>query len=235
MRALVASVSAPLRTLLLAVGLVGMAVAPADGWAKEKSPGAEFDVKMLGIDSIDEVLKQIKKIDNLVDEAANGRAQGREAINTALGLKEGTPLQTALADLQNKAKGQLKVVSKGGKLQLEATDAVPTNVKAAVDAVNVAMESYGTSIKSLAALPKEIAAVQKKAKGLKPKLKKELTNPANLVKVPEVLGNMKHFKTNLKIAADLPSRTKKVTKNLNGDMKVMVTTFGGQWPPSMGN
>ena len=231
MRALV--VPSVLRSLLFALGLGFVAMAPQEALAK-KGASAEFDVKMLGIDSIDEVLKQIKKIDNLVDEAAMGRTQGRAAINTALGLKEGTPLKEAIAELEAKAKGHLKVVSKGGKLALEADDAVPTDVKTAVEAINTAMDSYAASIKSLSALPKEIVAVQKKTKGLSKKLKVELTDPKNLVKVPEVLGNLKGFKNDLKIMADLPGRTKDVTKGLNKDMTLMVTTFGGTWPPKMG-
>jgi hypothetical protein len=38
-------------------------------------------------------------------------------------------------------------------------------------------------------------------------------------------------KNNIKIATQIPKRAIKVTKNLNKDLRVIVTGFGGKWPP----
>lgn len=217
-----------LHALLPLLVLGALATAPGVAHAKNG------DVKMVGIDSVDDVLKQVKKLDNLVDDASKQRTLARDGLNTALGLKKGTPLDDALNDLRKKAAGKVKVVSRGGQLALEPTDAVPANVKQGIDALNNAFTGYTSAIISLKDVPGEAVKLKGKCQKLPKKFKKEVLggNPLKIIKSIKKVGVLKD---DVKIALELPKRTAKVTKGLNSDMGMMVGTFGGSWPPKVGN
>ena len=55
-----------------------------------------------------------------------------------------------------------------------------------------------------------------------------LANPAQALTIAKNLGVVKN---NIKAATQIPKRATKVTKNLNKDLRVMVSSFGGKWPP----
>ena len=54
------------------------------------------------------------------------------------------------------------------------------------------------------------------------------SDPTNAIAIVRNLGVVKD---NIKVASQLPKRAAKVTKGLNKDLKVMVSAFGGSWPP----
>jgi hypothetical protein len=72
----------------------------------------------------------------------------------------------------------------------------------------------------------------KKAKAFPNEIKAELTkNPLEAITILKSIGVIKD---NVKIAASMPKRATVVTKQLNTDIKVIVTAFGGKWPPLPG-
>ena len=201
---------------------------PADAEAK-KSKKSKPTVKLTGVKSLDKVFKPLKKLDKSITKAQKARRTGAASINTALGLKKGTSLSAAMKHLQQEAKGKVKVTMQGGSPQLKATDALPTNIADGIEATNVVVSSYVTAISELAYAPKQAMKLINQAQKLPDQLKQELTsNPTEAI---TILRNIGVVKDNIKVAAGLPKRAAKVTKNLNKDMSLIVAGFGGSWPP----
>ena len=104
-----------------------------------------------------------------------------------------------------------------------------TDIKAGIEATNTVIQSYIEATTSLAKVPKQANKLVKQAKALPKQLKSDLlANPAQAITIAKNLGVVKD---NIKIATQIPKRSIRVTKNLNKDMKVIVTAFGGKWPP----
>lgn len=203
--------------------------APTDALAKKSKKKGAKHVQLTGVKSLDKVFKPLKKLDQSITKAQKSRRKGAASINTALGLKQGTSLTAAMAHLKKEAQGKVKVQLQGGKPQLKASDALPPDIKAGVEAVNTLISSYVTATTELAKAPKQAAKLVKQAKVLPDTLKSEvMSNPTQAISIARNLGVVKD---NIKIASQLPKRATKVTKNLNKDLKIMVTAFGGKWPP----
>ena len=208
----------------LAIAVPGPALAK-----KKKKKTKSAHVKLTGVKSLDRVFKPLKKIDQKVTKAQKHRRKGKESINAALGLKKGTSLPAAISHLKKEAAGKVQVKMKGGTPPLQAADALPTNIREGVEAVNVLLKSYPKAVKELAGVPKQATKLVKQAKALPKSLKSELTsNPTQAITIVRNLGTVKD---NIKAASQLPKRATKVTKGLNKDLKIMVSAFGGSWPP----
>ena len=221
--------SAWLQSAIAVAAALAMA-APGPALAKKKKKKKKAaHVQLTGVKSLDRVFKPLKKIDQKVTKAQKNRRKGKESINAALGLKKGTSLPAAISHLKKEAAGKVRVKMKGGSPTLEATDALPPDIREGVEAVNVLLKSYPTAVKELAGVPKQATKLVKQAKALPKALKSELTsNPTQAI---TILRNVGTVKDNIKVATQLPKRATKVTKGLNKDLRVMVTAFGGSWPP----
>ena len=207
------------------LGMPGIAEAKK---SKKKKKGAGH-VQLTGVKSLDKVFKPLKKLDKSVTKAQKARRTGAASISTALGLQKGTSLDAAMTHLRNEAAGQVSVTLSGGTPQLKASDALPPDIKAGIEATNTVIQSYIEATTSLAKVPKQANKLVKQAKALPKQLKSDLlANPAQAITIAKNLGVVKD---NIKIATQIPKRSIRVTKNLNKDMKVIVTAFGGKWPP----
>lgn len=124
---------------------------------KDKKRKKKDGVQETGIKSFDRVFKEVGDIDTRLASAESELRLGRQNLNTALGLPKGTPFADALADLQNKAEGKLRLgVSNGAVPKLEPTDAVPSNVQAAVDGFNGFTANLTSSITDVSHLSSDI-------------------------------------------------------------------------------
>jgi hypothetical protein len=145
---------------LATVAALGM---PGDAVAKKSKKKGKTTVQLTGVKSLDKVFKPLKKLDKSITKAQKARRKGAASINTALGLQKGTSLQAAMKHLQREAKGKVRVTMSGGMPQLKASDALPTNIKAGVEACNTVLKSYATATKSLAKAPKQAQKLVKQA------------------------------------------------------------------------
>ncbi len=196
--------------------------------SKKKKKGAGH-VQLTGVKSLDKVFKPLKKLDKTVTKAQKARRNGAASISTALGLQKGTSLNAAMTHLRNEAAGKVKVTLSGGKPQLKASDALPPDIKAGIEATNTVIQSYIEATTSLAKVPKQANKLVKQAKAMPKQLKSDLlSNPAQAITIAKNLGVVKD---NIKIATQIPKRSVRVTKNLNKDLKIIVSAFGGKWPP----
>lgn len=218
--------------LMALAGVFALSTLAAPGTAeakKKKKKKKAAHVQLTGVKSLDKTFKPLKKLDSHITKAQKARRKGAAAINDALGLKQGTSLNQAMRHLQSQAKGKVKVKMEGGTPQLKPSDALPTHIAKGIEAVNVLLKSEVTAIKELAQAPAEAQKLVKQAKALPTQLKSELaSNPLEAV---TILRNLGVVKDNIKVAVGLPKRATKVTKNLNKDLKLIVTGFGGSWPP----
>ncbi len=214
---------------LLVVGGAGDALAKGKKKSKKKGKkGAAQKVELTGIPSVDKVFKQLKKLDGTVTSANKHRTKTHKNINTALGLKNAS-LGQALNHIQSKAKGKVRVTVQGRVPQLQASDALPPDIIAGIEAINDGLKHYSKSLVEVSKIPKQAKNLSKKIKAAPDEIKKEfLSNPTLAFKVPK---GIKATKNNLGIAKSLPKRSKTVVKGINADTKLIVTTFGGKWPP----
>jgi hypothetical protein len=218
------------RTVLLTAALLGFAL-PAS--AKEYH-GVKHDIQKTGIKSIDEVLAEAAKLDNRLDKAEAGRKDAKVNIATSMSLAKTATLGDMATELKTRAGGKVKMATdSGGKPKLEATEAVPTDVQTAIDAVNAALDGYMTAITEVAGLPKDAASLVKKSKKLPKKFKNELKN-TNLSELPDVVKDLKAIKQDAKIIAELPGRSTEMSKLLVKDVKTMTKAFGLDWKPGAG-
>lgn len=155
-----------LSRLLLGLCLVTSTVALSDvAFAAKKEAGASKaeelpTIEMTGLSELDSVFSKAKAIHETLDTTHAELTTSREKMNVSLGIATDAPVKTALADLNTKAGGKLKVAMKGNAPSLAATDAVPDNVQAGIDATN---EMFGqaekTGMKAKELLPEAEALV----------------------------------------------------------------------------
>lgn len=219
--------------LVLAMLGLGLGLAPSEALAGKKDKKEKaMHVELTGNQSFDHVFKQLKELDKAVSGAEKSRKSGHHNVTVAMGLPKDATLPKAIAHLKSTTQGKVKVTMSGGKPTLQPSEALPDKVKAEVEAVNGALHDYVDAIKNVAHIPKESAALVKKAKAFPNEIKAELTkNPLEAITILKSIGVIKD---NVKIAASMPKRATVVTKQLNTDIKVIVTAFGGKWPPLPG-
>ena len=248
------------RALLVALAISVGAVAPAsEAWAGPSAEAAETlkkgkkkkgkknkkgkkkkgkknkvgNIEKTGLKSVDDFFGEANDIDRRLDRAVKTRRKGRSGVVHAMGAGEDFTFKQAVKELQVKSKNNLKLtISGAGVPQLTPKSALPNDVAAGIDAVNLAMESYVSTLSDLKGVPAAATKLVKKSKKMPDKLKAEFGtfNPA---KLPAQIKAVKTLKNNLQVTTSLPGRTKDVVKSLNGDLKFMVEAFGGTWPPKL--
>ena len=198
----------------------------------KKQSVKKLNIKATGIKTLDDFFGQAAKIDKKLDKAQRERRTGRTAIAAAVGLEKKATLPAAITELKAKAKGKVKLSMIQGVPQLKPKDAMPSDVNAGIEAVNTALASYAQAVKSLAGTPKAAAALVSKAQQMPAKLKEEFSN-FNPLQLPAQIRGLKALRNNLRVTSSLPKRTVTVVKGINTDIKMIVETFGGTWPPRL--
>lgn len=206
---------APMLTLLLLFSL--------DAHAKKDKDEVK-GVQLTGIEAFDSVFSRVAEIDLRLVSAEQLLTQGKKDLNSALDLKRGTPFSEAITELKSRANGKLTLAMKGNLPKLEATDAVPTNVQNAIDAVNSLTDGIIGTVDNLVGIPDEAQKLIKQSKKFPDRLKDEITtDPISAIfKAPKVL---KTLKGNTEITVGLPSRSTKVVGRMNDMVSVVRTEF----------
>jgi hypothetical protein len=200
--------------------------------SKKKKKGVG-NIQKTGLKSLDDFFGDANTIDRRLDRAQKARRTGRASIATAVGLEKTASLEAALKELRKKGKDNLRLSVTGGTPQLTPKGMLPTDVAQGLDAVNLAVESYVTALKDLKDVPAAAASLAKKSQQMPDKLKEEFST-FDPTKIPAQIKAVKTLKSNIKVTTSLPKRSKNVVKGLNSDLKMVVETFGGTWPPKPG-
>jgi hypothetical protein len=202
---------------------------PAFAKDKDKDEGKDGPeerpvIEMTGFASFDEVFTKVAAIDEQLSTARKMLTTANNDLNTALELEKGTPLKDGLADLRSKADGKLAVAMEGTVPKLSATDAVPANVQAAIDAVNGMVAGITGSIEALTAIPAEAAALATETAAFPARIKEEAT--AAGLKPTEIPGKLAIVKKDVEITAGLPEKATQIVER----MTTLVTTVSALAP-----
>jgi len=196
----------------------------------DKGKGSETHVQMTGIDAFDSVFKQVDGIDHTLSSIEGQLRDSKNNLNTALALKKGTSVADGLTELKSRAGNKVSLaMDKGTIPKLEANDALPSNVKNAVDAVNQMTSNFGLSIDQLTGLQPDMEKLVKQTGKMPGRLIDEFKKGGNsglldrLFKLPKVA---KALKGDLAVTAGLPDRAQGIQDRMNDILGTVEGSFG---------
>jgi hypothetical protein len=200
------------------------------GQQKEKPRKKKDGVQETGIKSFDRVFKEVGDIDGRLADSESQLRKGRQNLNAALGLPKGTPFSDALADLQNKAEGKLRLgVSNGAIPKLEPTDAVPANVQTAVDGFNGFTQNLTASIANVGDLSKDITRLVDATAHMPKNLVDEFSKSSGGVSIIEKLfvlpKAVKATSHNIKIVTGLDDRVTSLSHRMTDLVDLVNSSF----------
>lgn len=204
----------------------------ADAKDDKKKKGKEDEgILMTGLPAFDSVFTRVGEIDRRLSASEGQLRSGKNNLNSALDLKRGTPISDGLAELRDRAEGKVSLaVDKQAMPKLKVDQAVPSNVQAAVDAVNAMSGNFATSLTELRALAPEIDGLVKESKKMPARLKDEFAADGGgvidkLFTLPKVSKALTH---DIGITTGLADRTTSLTSRMTDVLGVVQTEFGGR-------
>jgi hypothetical protein len=204
----------------------------------KKGKGPKNGIQVTGIESFDKVFREVGDIDERLWSAENELRTGRQNLNAALGLAQGTPFTDALADLQTQAEGKLRLgMSKGAVPKLEATDAIPANVQAAVDGFNGFTTNLTTTLSNVNGLSSDITRLVDATSAMPQNLIKEFSKGDGGVSIIEKLfvlpKAVKATTHNIEVVTGLDDRVTSLSNRMTDLVSLVHSSFqpadkGGQ-------
>ncbi len=210
-----------MRFAVLLVGILASAALETDALAKDTTAPAE--ITATGIKPFDDVFMQAKDIQTNLTTSKTKLQTANDDVNTSLGLAKGTPFKDALADLNKKADGKVKVAMTGKTPTLTAQDGCPDNVKASIDATNKAATEISSVVDNMATLTTQAQALVDQTAafpGQVPSMAKDAG-----IKVTEVPKATKTVKSNITIVSQTPSQVKAVSDQAVSMLDAVASTF----------
>ena len=170
------------------------------------------DIKKTGIKELDPTFMKAKAIHDDLDNIHSSLKSANTNLATALSMPANTSLSDSLTELKKRGNNKINTVLEDGKWpKLKASDAVPSDVQAGIDAVNSLIDALKTSESTLAGMPaasKELVASAEKLPN-KVGLKTLTSNNISITKLPKV---GKKVKNNMKAVKSTPERVERVEK-----------------------
>lgn len=223
---------APFTSTVRVLVVLTVFLASGDAWAgkDKKSKKDDHGVQETGIEAFDSVFVRVGEIDAHLTSADTELKTGKKNLNDALGLQRGTPFADGLDELQKRAEGKLQLtLTKGAAPKLSPTDAVPTNVQSAVDAVNALTSNMTTSLTDLESLAPEIQGLIGETGEMPDRLMSEFSGgSASLLQKLFVLPKTtKALKADIDLTMGLDDRATSLTHRMTDMMNLVTTEFGG--------
>jgi hypothetical protein len=209
-----------MRIAVLLVGLLASAVFDTAAFAKDTAPP---EITATGIKEFDDVFMQAKDIQTNLTTSKGKLQTANDDVNSALGLTKGTPFKDAMADLNKKADGKVKVAMTGKTPTLTAADGCPDNVKASVDATNKAVGQISSVGDDMVTLEKQSEELVKQSAQFVEKAPEAISNSGiSVTQVPKVT---KIIKTNVGIVQQTPGQAKALGAEATGMLDAVASTF----------
>jgi hypothetical protein len=209
----------------IALAVVVMLAVPGMAFAKSKKKKDDDGIWDTGIKSMDVVFKDVANIDRRLDSARAMLGSARGDLNTALGLNSKTTLPKAMAELNKRAGGKLKIATTGNVPKLSASDAVPSDVQKGIDAVNGFSGDLARSIADLSSASQSAVALTRKTKDFPKNVKAELAKEdiiSQVIGAPKAVKAVSH---NLTVTKALPGKADKVVGRMNNIQSAMISEF----------
>ena len=169
------------------------------------------EIHKTGINEFDPTFMKAKTIHTDLDTVRSSLKTANKNLATTLALPETTSLSDSLAELKKRGNNKIQTVLEDGKWpKLSATDAVPSDVSAGIEAVNGLVDALKTSEATLASMPEASKALVSTASKFPSQLNADMltSNNLSLIELPS-LG--KKVKNNVKAVKGTPERVERVT------------------------
>lgn len=202
---------------------MGLIAQPA--FAKKKRNST---VQMTGIKSFDKVFKKARTTDKKLKSAEKSLKESKRALRQTLKLSKKSTYTDGLKELKKRANGKLRVVMVGGVPSLKASEVVPTEIQASIDAINTLTTSMPSTIRDLKSVVRSSTAMYNQSRKFPTNIQRELGSIgltglwALVVKAPRIT---KKTYRNLKVIGGMPKRATKVNTELAQISASLVKTF----------
>lgn len=201
-----------LRNAILVAGLAAFSLNALAGGKAAKEDKPKYPViEMTGVSQFDPSFAKGKEMHNTLQSAEDKLAGANKDLAKALKVAEGTSIDEMLGELKKRAGNKLEVgLEKGRVPKIKATDAIPSDVQAAVDALNASLADVGSALEAVELLPAQAAALMTEVKDFPSQISPDLLKQNNLAAtdLPKVT---KKTGSNLKAIEATPERIKGVT------------------------
>ena len=215
-----------------------LGLTPAFAKGKDKGKGKDKDedagIQLTGIEAFDSTFKRVGQIDRKLASSEKQLKTGKNNLNTALGLKKGTPVEDGIAELKKLAGNKVSLATNTGSVpKLKATDAVPSNVEQAILAVNDMTEGFAAAVADLTSLAPEIDGLVKDTTKMPGRLKTEFSKGGASIfeKLFELPKTTKKLNNNIGITKGLPGRANSVSGRMTEVLDLVTSQFGGKSTP----
>jgi len=209
-----------MRIAVLLVGLLASAVFDTAAFAKDTAPP---EITATGIKEFDDVFMQAKDIQTNLTTSQGKLQTANDDVNSSLGLTKGTPFKDAMADLNKKADGKIKVAMTGKTPTLTAADGCPDNVKASIDATNKAVGQISAVVDNMGELEKQSEELVKQSEQFVEKAPAAISNSGiSITSAPKVT---KTIKTNVGIVEKTPGQVKALGDEATSMLDAVASTF----------
>lgn len=170
------------------------------------------EIKKTGISEFDPTFMKAKAIHDDLDTVHGSLKSANQNLAATLALPKETKLSDSLAELKKRAGNKVETVLEDGRWpKLQATDALPSDVAAGVEAVNSLVDSLKNSEQTLVGMPDAARAVLASAEKFPSQLGLDLLTKNDL-SAGELPSVAKKLKNNLKAIKATPERVERVTK-----------------------
>jgi hypothetical protein len=167
----------------------------------KKGEGAKADasqippIEMTGVKQFDGVFERAKTIQDKLNTEHTHMGDAHHNLNKALGLAEDSPISTAMNDLKGKAAGKIKMTMNGKTPTMGASEAVPENVTAGIDATNGLITAATGSVTTALGLKGDVQALVQECAAFPGQVPGVLKNPMEAAKALKVVNaNLKAIK-----------------------------------------
>lgn len=214
---------APLFIFLAAVLSMSLVSQPA--LAKKKRSST---IQLTGIQSFDKVFKKARTADKKLKSAETSLRKSKRALRQTLKLSKKSTYTAGLLELKRRANGKLRVAMVGGVPSLKASEAVPTEIQASIDAINTLTKSIPSTVRDLKSVVRSSTKMYNQSRKFPTNIQRELRSKgldglwALVVKAPKI--TKKTFR-NLKVIGGMPKRATTVNTELAQISASLVKTF----------
>lgn len=185
---------------------LGLALSPAA--LADKLP----EIRKTGIQELDPTFMKAKAIHDDLDTVQSSLKTANKNLATTLALPANTSLSDSLKELKKRGNNKIETVLEDGKWpKLKATDAVPSDVSAGIEAVNGLIDALKTSESTLRDMPAASKAVVSSAEKLPSKVGLQ-TLTSNNIPITKLPSTAKKVKNDIKAVKATPQRVERVTK-----------------------